>query len=147
MLPCSPRRRWRHSGSPRTCLDTQNRACKCEEAAAGRGGWRKGRLSRSWSSGFQLLQTHNITPHNTRKQAQQGECYILSFTSLNSHRRETWPNMWFHDSGTMVWQEIEHLWILDCWSNKTHNLNTFSWNFNRQSDNLIILSIYLFVTF
>lgn len=62
MLPCSPRRRWRRSGSLRTCLDTQNRACMCEEGAAGRGGWRTGRLS--WSSGFQLLQTHDTVQHS-----------------------------------------------------------------------------------
>jgi len=37
--PCSPRKRWLHSGSPRTCPGTQSRACRPGAVAAAMAGW------------------------------------------------------------------------------------------------------------
>lgn len=88
MLPCSPRRRWRRSGSLRTCLDTQNRACMCGEGAVGRGGWQTGRLSWSWSSGFQLLQTHK---HHTA---------LINKHSTEKATSQHWREIWAHDART-----------------------------------------------
>lgn len=78
MLPCSPHRHWLHSGSLKTCPDTQNRACRCEEVEAEMGGWWTGRPSWSWSSGCPLLQMHTyVAQMKTSKHKRENQSHSI----------------------------------------------------------------------